>query len=397
MLVPLFVATVTGLAALWPDGDESAIAPAEARFTAAGVTEEDALVTEVDPFLCPVGVEGVDEPVRQAICAHVTAEVTSRGDETARFDVEEDVVSAGIYPGDSLTVLRLPAVEGETAYTFVDFHRGVPLTALAIVFAILVVLTARLRGLLALVGLVLSFGLIVEFVLPALLAGENPLLVGITGCAAIMFLVLYLAHGISLRTTTALIGTLFGLGFAALLGSFYVDAAQLTGVATEEDMTVRAFAADIDFTGLLLCGIVIAGLGVLNDVTVTQASAVWELKALQPNASMRQLFSGGMRIGRDHIASTVYTIAFAYAGAALPVLLLIQLYQRPLAATLTSEALAQEIVSTLVGSIGLVLSVPLTTAVGALLVTAAGSAHPTSRDRHGSAPAADREVHASGM
>jgi uncharacterized membrane protein len=112
---------------------------------------------------------------------------------------------------------------------------------------------------------------------------------------------------------------------------------------------------------------------VLNDVTITQASAVWELRAVSPGASRRELFAGGMRIGRDHIASTVYTIAFAYTGAALPVLLLLEIYQLPLGPTLTSGEFAEELVRTMVGSIGLVLAIPLTTAIAALVVTRAGA------------------------
>jgi len=372
LLVPLLFAVLGGLVALWPRGDHGRFLPEQARYSAPGVTTEAATVRGVDPFLCDVNLEGIDEAVRESVCAHVTAEVEGEPGVVARFDVAEQVVTAGIYPGDRVVVLRIPASATQPdTYSFVDFPRGPPLTALALTFAVLVALIARLRGLLALVGLVLSFLLIVRFMLPALLAGQDPLLVAVVGSAAIMFIVLYLAHGVSIRTTTALIGTLFGLGVAALLGGWAVQVARLTGVATEEDLTVGALAVNVDLQGLLLCGIIIAGLGVLNDVTVTQASAVWELYALQPTASARRLFAGGMRIGRDHIASTVYTIAFAYAGSALPVLLLITLSQRPLTATLTSEALAQEIVSTLVGSIALVLAVPLTTAVGVLLVTAA--------------------------
>jgi uncharacterized membrane protein len=377
LLVPLLITILGGLAALWPRGDQSRFLPEDARYSAPGVTTEAATVSRVDPFICDVNLEGLQEAVRESVCAHVTAEVDNTRSETAHFDVAEQVVGAGIYPGDSVSVLRIPPDQGHSVtYSFVDFPRGLPLTGLALTFAALVALIAGLRGLLALVGLALSFLVIVRFVLPALLAGTSPLLVGVVGSAAIMFIVLYLAHGVSIRTTTALIGTLFGLGMAALLGGWAVKVAQLTGVATEEDMTVRALAVNVDLQGLLLCGIIIAGLGVLNDVTITQASAVWELYALQPTAPARRLFAGGMRIGRDHIASTVYTMAFAYAGSALPVLLLINLSQRPLTETLTSEALAQEIVSTLVGSIGLVLSVPLTTAVGVLLVTAARHRRP---------------------
>jgi uncharacterized membrane protein len=239
---------------------------------------------------------------------------------------------------------------------------------LAIAFAGLVVLVARWRGLAALVGLGLSFGVLLKFMIPALLSGESPLAVALVGCGTIMFVLLYLAHGVSIRTTTALIGTLFGLATSAALGTWAVSAAHLTGVGSEEDLTLTAVAGQVQLSGLLLAGIVVASLGILNDVTVTQASAVWELRALDPTASARRLFAGAMRIGRDHIASTVYTIVFAYAGSALTVLLLINISARPASTILTGEALGQEIVRTLVGSIGLVLSVPLTTAVGAALV-----------------------------
>jgi uncharacterized membrane protein len=202
-----------------------------------------------------------------------------------------------------------------------------------------------------------------------------------------MFVLLYLAHGISIRTTTALIGTLFGLGASAALGTWAVGAAHLTGAGNEDNLTLSAVAGHVQLSGLLLAGVIVASLGILNDVTVTQASAVWELRAANPDATPARLFSGAMRIGRDHIASTVYTIVFAYAGAALPVLLLINLSQRPLETILTGEAIGEELVRTLVGSIGLVLSVPLTTAVGVSLVRFARGAtapvpeSPPHRDR----------------
>jgi uncharacterized membrane protein len=208
----------------------------------------------------------------------------------------------------------------------------------------------------------------IKFMLPALLSGEDPLAVALVSSAAIMMVLLYLAHGVSIRTTTALLGTLFGLGLSAVLGTWAVGATHLTGVGSEDDLTLTAVAGQVRLSGLLLAGIVIASLGILNDVTVTQASAVWELRDLDPTVSPRRLFTGAMRIGRDHIASSVYTLVFAYAGAALPILLLINLADRPLSTILTGEAISQEIVRTMVGSIGLVLSVPLTTAVGVALV-----------------------------
>jgi uncharacterized membrane protein len=191
-----------------------------------------------------------------------------------------------------------------------------------------------------------------------------------------MFVVLYAAHGFSARTTTALVGTLSGLILIALLGWGATRWAHLTGVAAEDDYVLAAAAPNLHLSSVVMCGIIVAGLGVLNDVTITQASAVWELAdsggRSGPRAG-RQLFSRAMRIGRDHIASTVYTIAFATAGASLSVLLLIAVYDRPLLQVLQTEQFAGEIVRTLVGSIGLVLAVPLTTAIGVAVVRASNA------------------------
>jgi hypothetical protein len=181
---------------------------------------------------------------------------------------------------------------------------------------------------------------------------------------------LYAAHGFSARTTTALVGTLFGLILIALLGYVATKWAHLTGVASEDDYVLAAMTPDLRLTSIVICGIIVVGLGVLNDVTITQASAVWELA--DQGASPKRLFSRAMRIGRDHIASTVYTIAFATAGASLGVFLLITVHDRPFLDVLMTERFAAEVLGILVGSIGLVLAMPLTTAVGVAVVRASG-------------------------
>jgi uncharacterized membrane protein len=183
-----------------------------------------------------------------------------------------------------------------------------------------------------------------------------------------MFVVLYLAHGASVRTSTALAGTLFGLGVTAVLGIVAIQVARLTGLGDEAGNLLRVQAPDLDFRGVLTCAVIVAGLGVLNDVTITQSSAVWELRDAAPGLSRPQLFASGMRIGRDHIASTIYTIVFAYAGAALASLLLISNFDRPLLDVLSDEVIAEEVMRTLASAIGLVLAVPATTLVAAMTV-----------------------------
>ena len=367
-LVPVVAALVLAGVALWPSSTTGGVDVPAGVFAAPGTTYVTASVRSVQTFTCQGTGSAPGISVR---CAHVQARLDTgpeKGTNT-KIDVDPTVVKSGIKPGNSLRLARFRSTAGQpVSFAFSDYTRSTPMIALAVAFAVLVVVVARIRGLAALFGLAISFFVLLRFMIPALLSGENPLAVGLVGSAAIMFVLLYLAHGVSIRTTTALIGTLFGLGASTLLAAWVVSTAHLTGVASEDDITVSAVAGQVRLSGLLLCGIIVASLGILNDVTVTQASAVWELHALRPDTPVARLFSGAMRIGRDHIASTVYTIVFAYAGAALPILLLINLSGLPLGTIVTNEALAEEIVRTLVGSIGLVLSVPLTTAVGVALV-----------------------------
>jgi uncharacterized membrane protein len=368
VLVPVVAAIVVGAVILWPQSSTGDVSLSGVTGDVAGTRFVTGRTDKVVPFDC----QGVGSgPGTTVKCAHLTVTVGSGPDRGDKVTVEVDppVARAGVAPGDEVRLARVPLEAGQPPlYAFVDFTRDTPLAALGIAFAVLVVAVAGIRGAAALVGLAISFAVLIKFMIPALLSGEPPLAVGLVGCSAIMFVLLYLAHGVSIRTTTALIGTLFGLGASAALATWAVSATHLTGVGSEEDLTLTAVAGQVQLSGLLMAGIVVASLGILNDVTVTQASAVWELRALSPDAPAGRLFAGAMRIGRDHIASSVYTIVFVYAGSALPVLLLINLSDRPLHTVLTGEALSQEIVRTLVGSIGLVLSVPLTTAVGVALV-----------------------------
>ena len=285
--------------------------------------------------------------------------------------------SHGVKPGDNIRYLNLSkaqgaAGQGAPAYVFVDFVRTLPIIFLAVLYAVVVIAVARWRGLRALIGLVGAYVVLVSFMLPGLVEGKPPLLLALVGSTVIMIGVLYFAHGFSARTSTALLGTMFGLAITALLAAWATDAANLAGVGSHDAATLTNISDNISISGIILCGLIISGLGVLNDVTITQSSAVWELWELAPETSARQLFTSAMRIGRDHIASTVYTIAFAYAGAALPVLILVMLYERPLGDALTSAELSEEVIRTLVGSVGLVLAVPVTTLIAVLVVKATG-------------------------
>jgi len=358
-IVVLLIAagTIAAMVALWPDA--SKVPHDKNPYGGQGVSTVAARVTSIAPFDCNSGGVGPDGQTEVAgNCAHIG--VTIKGS-PAKFDLDASRYKAGINVGDNIEVVRFAPSGQPPTYQFLDYRRGLPLTALAAIFAVIVIAVARWRGLFAIVGIGVALLGLTKFVLPALLVGESPIVVTVVGATAIMIAVLYLAHGISIRTTSALFGTLVGIALTAGIGFAATGWTNLTGLGSEDDQLLIATAPAIQLSGIVAASVVIAGLGLLNDVTVTQASAVWELRALQPMARGAAIFASAMRIGRDHIASSIYTLVFAYAGSAMTVLLLITAYQRSLTQMATTEQIAQEIVRALVGAIGLVLAVPVTT------------------------------------
>lgn len=371
-VLPFVVATVVGLILLWPRGERDVD---RRGFT---TDERQASVTDVLPQECP------DIPGQEGFtCSLVTIRLEEGPDDGETFEVQYTSAPnvRNIQVGDRVIVGRAapqeadpgaPATASPTSeYFFVDFDRKPSLVVLSIVFALVVVALSRWRGLAALAGVAVSMLVLVRFVLPAILDGRDPLLVAIVGGASIMFLALYLAHGINAATTTAVLGTLISLVLTGLLALFFVDLAIFTGAGSEEAFFLQISQQQVNLEGLLLAGIIIGTLGVLDDVTVTQSSAVWELHRANPGYGIRNLYRAGIRIGRDHIASTVNTLVLAYAGASLPLLIIFSVSNRELSQVLNSEIVAEEIVRTFVGSIGLVASVPVTTGLAALIVTAA--------------------------
>lgn len=281
---------------------------------------------------------------------------------------------------------------GSTLYSFDDFARGLPLTIIGIVFAVVIIAVARWRGLRALIGLVIAFGVLVMFLLPALLDGKPAIPVALVAGAVILYSVLYLAHGVNLRTSSALLGTLTSMVLAAVLSWVSLKVTHLTGLSEEQNTNVAAYIQHVSITGLLLAGFIIGSLGVLNDVTITQASAAFELAALDQKANRRSIFSAAMRVGRDHIASTVYTLVLAYAGGALPLLLLFSVAGRPMRDVLTGDAVGIEIARSAVGGIALALSVPLTTAIAVLLARPLGAKPAPARAAAGAGGARSRNA-----
>ncbi|MEZ5093706.1 YibE/F family protein [Nocardioides sp.] len=376
VMVAIALAALVGLWRLWPDGDKVGSVP----YYADGVSVTDATVTKVgEP--CPVVIVDPDqltapEVERPKGCDELRVQPTSGPEAGTQVTVQAtpDASRSGLEPGDTVRVFRIPGGE-EASYAYAGVVRHQPLLLLALVAAAVILLVARLRGLLAMVGLGFAAAIGWWFMLPALLEGEAGLWVALTAASVILYVVLYLTHGVSLRTSVALAGTLLGVAVTALVGGWGVGSARLSGLGGEAGDALLLQAGDLPFRDLLLAAVVIAGIGVLNDVTITQASAVWELRAAGPAASRLELFRSGMRIGRDHIASTIYTIVFAYAGTSLALLALVSLYDRPLADLLLDEGVAEEVVRTLASTIGLVLAVPITTLLAVLVARGPASEH----------------------
>lgn len=384
IVLPLFALSVAGAVWFWPAGDETPV-------KADSVTRYDGTVRAVLVEECPTSTEPGAEPGTEPGAEPGSAEPGPCGTVTVRVEDGPDAgrevttpVPAGpgaptVEVGDQVVLIQLVDPEdGKATYTIADHRRGRPLILLTVLFAAAIVGFGRLRGLAALGGLAASFAILLAFVLPAIRAGESPLPVAIVGASLIMFVVLYLTHGITTQTSVAVLGTLASLVLTGLLGSIATAVTHLTGYGTEEASTLAVYQNGIDLHGLLLAGIIIGSLGVLDDVTVTQAATVTELSVANPNLSGAQLYRAATRVGRAHIASTVNTIVLAYAGASLPALLLIIASGTPVGTTLTTEFIAQEIVRSAVATMGLVAAVPITTGLAAL-VTARGRRAPRQR------------------
>ena len=352
VLIPLLIAAVVGMIVMWPSGDVK-VASYQTR-TARGE------VTAIKP--CP----GV-----KSQCDQATVKLTSGPDKGKVIPVEvppANQTSIPVKVGQTimLGVQDAPTVAGR--YTYVDHDRTNSLLWLAGIFAVAVVALSRWRGFAALIALAVTAVMLTQFILPAILHGENALLVAVVGGTVIMAIALFLTHGINAESSIALSGTVAALGLTVLLGWFFTKFCQLSGLASEGASGAKSLVPDIDLTGLLVAGMVIGALGVLDDVTVTQAAAVWELSAANPTANRRELVAAGLRIGRTHVASVVNTLVLAYAGAALPVLLVFAIQDLPGRAVLSQESVAMEVVRGLVGSLGIIAAVPLTTALAAMAV-----------------------------
>ena len=356
----LALATAVGLVVLWPDGSRNEKIP-----QATQLETEEAVATDVRDIPC-------QDPFTPR-CANVDFRLESGPDEGLKVtlpigDPVPDV-------GDRVRLFKIdapPELEGQVdfePYAFSDFERRMPMLWLAVAFAAAVIVTGRWRGLRALIGLGASLAVVLFFIVPAILDGRSPLGVAVVGSLAVMFVTMALAHGVGPKTLAASLGTAASLALIVGLAVLSTKVAHLTGFSSEEASFLRVNVAGLSIEGLVLAGMVIAALGVLDDVTVSQAATVLALRQANPAQGFALLFRRAISVGRDHIAATVNTLVLAYVGASLPVLLVFVVGNTPFATAVNGEVVAENVIATLVGSIGLVAAVPTTTALAALLAT----------------------------
>ncbi len=301
---------------------------------------------------------------------HLELEVIQGKEKGKHFEINNigdlDVVNSNHYKkGDKVLVLYDKSTEGEDYYQIVDSIRTGPLFWLSLVFALVLILVAKFKGLKSLLGLALSFVVIMEFIVPQIMDGANPLLIGIIGSLFILFLLIYLTEGWTRVSHISFLAIFISLFITGLLSVFFTNLTKLTGMAGDEVMyLIGAGRGVIDFKGMLLAGILIGTLGVLDDLVVSQVSLVKEIQEANPNLSKKEVYKKSMRVGVTHIGAMTNTLFLAYAGVSLPLLMLFTVKNPPFldfSDVINNELIATEIVRTLVGSVGLVLSVPIAT------------------------------------
>jgi uncharacterized membrane protein len=352
------VAAVAGAVLLMP----SAVPQDAAAVSEQGVTLLDGRITALEKTEPTAEAQMLAPGAREL---KVTAELSTGRDVT--FDMVDETGDT-FAVGQQVRIAETEGPDGQVMHYISDIKRERPLLILAAIFLVAVVGFGRWQGLRALLGLGITLAVVVLFIVPAVLAGRDPIMVALSASVVIMVVTLYLTHGIGPKTTAAVVGTLGALAVTTGLSWLFIELASLTGLASEEARLASLQVGGLSLRGMLLAGVIIGALGVLDDVTMAQSSTVFEFRAADPTASSSQLFSRAMTVGRDHVAATINTLFLAYAGASLPLLILFSGSPDPLNIIVSSEVVAIEIVRTLVGSIGLMTSVPLTTMLAAWLV-----------------------------
>ncbi|MDX6658217.1 MAG: hypothetical protein QOH62_3010 [Solirubrobacteraceae bacterium] len=357
--VAIAAATLIGLVALWP-GAVHHHGPSQAF----GGPTQTTTVTGALNARCP----GPTPQTCRVLEVHV-------GGSTERMTLGPVNTVPKVGKGDRVRISHTqlqPGVKrpaGYEDYQLVDLERQGSMLWIALLLAVLAIAVLRVRGLLAFAGVGLSVLVLTKFVVPAILTGESALLVALVGSLAVMFVTLVLTNGIGAQTFAAALGITATLGLLGLLAPLFIGFAHLDGHSTDLSLVLTQQNSSLSLQGVVLAGMVIGGLGVLADTAVTQASAVMALRRADPELTARGLYHGAFTVGRDHLSATIHTLVLAYAGASLPLLLVLRSSGLGFHDALNAQDIAEPVVATLVGCIGLVAAVPLTTGLASLLVS----------------------------
>jgi len=276
-----------------------------------------------------------------------------------------EVVNQNIYEvNDYVLVAKINNATGQDIFYITDYIRHKPLWILGIIFILSIVIVGRIKGLRALIVLILTFLIIIKFIIPQILNGANPLLISVLSSIVIAGLAIFGTNGFNKKTKVSYLAIILSLGIVILLSYIFTGISKLTGGSEELNFILTATGQNINLQGLLLAGIILGALGVLDDVIISQVSSVKEISEINPDLSRKQVYQKSMRIGTDHINAMVNTLFLAYAGVSLPILILFSLDIPPfitLGQIMNNELIATEIVRTLTGSIALIMAVPLAT------------------------------------
>ena len=378
MLVTALIATIAGMAVLWPQSPASEHTSTDFQQTyALNHPQVEGTVDTTDHSACQSELTGqaFDKPplipgTEEVQCDRALVNITS-GEDEGRMTQLVTYGNAGdpqLKPGDKIVLSKASDPSGAVSYAFADYQRTGSLALWAVIVAVVIIAFAAWHGVRALIGLALSLGVIFAFLVPALIDAHNPLWSALVACSAIILLAVPLVHGINWKSASAVGGSLSALILAAALAWAAIDSSQLQGYSSEDNLKLLLYMPNVSIVGVLLCGFVVGALGSLADVAVAQASTITELHGADPDARPTQLFLSAMKVGRDHIASVVYTLILTYTGAALPLLMLITAAERPAGQILSSDLVATELLRSGVGAMALTLAVPITTAIAAFTV-----------------------------
>ncbi|OFO43283.1 MULTISPECIES: YibE/F family protein [Corynebacterium] len=355
--------TLIGLAAYWPPSTAPAI---NESFTANFALNQDYVpgtVTTVDEGGCP--------PPNDTGCKRNTVAITGGPNEGISTQlVTHDVAGEPqLNVGDKILLTQTATPDGYT-YAFGDYQRAIPLAIWGIVIGLAIIALAAWYGLRSLIGLTYSLGVVVVFLVPALLHGEPAIPLAVTAVSAIIIVSVPLVHGLNWKSASALSGTLLSILVTAVLATWAIGTTNLRGLGDDENLNLVLYLPEVQILGVMLCGFIIGAVGGLNDVTVAQASTVQELSAADPGARPWSLFTSAMKVGRDHVSSMTYTLVLTYTGTALPMLLLQSVSSRSAGLILTGDQVATELLRSGTGALAIVCAVPLTTFIAALVIPA---------------------------